>query len=72
MGYGNPLREFLHVDDLASAIFLIEKDPNETLINVGSGDEISIKNLSIKIKEILEFDGELKFDTSMDGIQETS
>ena len=50
-GSGKPLREFLHVEDLASSIeFLIDKNLDIDLLNVGSGYEISIKDLAEKIK----------------------
>ncbi len=65
-GTGKPLREFMHVDDLAKAIlFLINRAPEESLINIGSGEEISIENLSNLIKEIVGFDGDLIFDSQM-------
>ena len=65
-GTGKPLREFLHVDDLADAIlFLIEKNTSNTLVNVGSGEEISIKNLAELIKETIGFKGKLFFDENM-------
>ena len=65
-GTGNPLREFVYVDDLANLIlFLLEKKPDYSLINVGSGYEISIKNLAEEIKEIIKFNGNLTFDNSM-------
>ena len=64
-GTGNPLREFLYVDDLAKAIlFLIENNHNEGLLNVGSGQEISIKELVQKIKEVINFQGNIDFDTN--------
>lgn len=64
-GSGNPLREFLYVDDLSSCIkFIIENKIPVDLINVGSGEEISILNLSKKIKAIIGFEGELIFDTN--------
>lgn len=65
-GTGNPLREFLYVDDLSDAInFLIENNHEPSIINVGSGEEISIMNLIKKIKEIVDFKGEIIFDESM-------
>tara|TARA_B100001996_G_C18668963_1_gene595947 strand:+ start:1755 stop:2669 length:915 start_codon:yes stop_codon:yes gene_type:complete len=65
-GTGKPLREFLHVDDLASAIdFLINNRPNESLLNIGSGFEISIFDLAQKIKEVIDYKGNLIFDDSM-------
>ena len=65
-GNGEPLREFLYVDDLSDAIaFIIKNGVNRDLINVGSGEEISIKNLAMKIKGLLNFKGELLFDEAM-------
>ena len=59
-GSGKPLREFLFADDLAEAcIFLMENYSDEGFINVGSGKEISIKDLALLIKEIVGFEGEL-------------
>ena len=64
-GTGKPLREFLYVDDLSSAIeFLIDKKLNKNIINVGSNEEISINNLAQNIKELIGFKGELSFDNS--------
>ena len=64
-GTGTPKREFLYVDDLASAIeFLLDKDWKYELLNIGSGDEISIKDLAHLIKEVTEFKGEIIFDKS--------
>lgn len=64
-GSGKPLREFLHVDDLADAcIFLMENYSDLEFVNVGSGSEISIENLAQLIKELTGFKGELKFDGS--------
>ena len=64
-GTGKPLREFLYVDDLSSAIdFIISNEVNNDLLNVGSGEEISIKDLSEKIKQIIDFKGQLVFDNS--------
>jgi len=65
-GTGEPLREFLHVDDLAEAIFDVLKS-NELLFdyyNIGSGEEISIKDLGLLIKEIVGFKGVIKWDKS--------
>ena len=68
-GSGKPLREFLYVEDLSKAIsLLIKKDTDEDILNVGSGEEISIKELAIKIKSVIDFQGDLKFDqTKPDG-----
>jgi GDP-L-fucose synthase len=64
-GSGQPLREFLHVDDLADAcLFLMLNYSDEQFVNIGCGQEISIKDLAFLIKEIIGFSGEIKFDTS--------
>ncbi len=64
-GDGSPLREFLYVDDLASAIkFVIENNVSHDLINVGFGEEISIKDLAYKIKDVVGFEGDIGFDTT--------
>lgn len=65
-GTGNPLREFLYVYDLADCIkFIIDSDLNEDLLNIGSGEEISIKNLATLIAELLKYKGDLVFNTNM-------
>ena len=65
-GTGKPLREFLHVDDLSNAVeFLLDKEVDYEILNVGSGEEISILNLAELVKDILHFKGELVFDTNM-------
>ena len=62
-GSGTPLREFLHVDDLAQAVvFSIENKLKEGLYNVGSGLEISIKDLAIMIQKIVGHTGEIIWD----------
>ena len=64
-GTGTPLREFLYVDDLAEAcLFLMLNYNEESTINVGTGVEISIKELAETIKEKVGFKGELVFDTT--------
>jgi GDP-L-fucose synthase len=75
-GSGTPLREFMHVDDLAAASLFLMSLPEDTysallthqaapaLINVGSGEEVSIAGLAGMIKDIVGFDGELVFDAS--------
>jgi len=64
-GTGAPLREFLYVDDLAEAcLFLLKNYDNEGWINIGTGIDISIKDLAFLIKKIVGFKGELQFDTS--------
>ena len=64
-GTGKPLREFLFVNDLSDAInFIITNDIENDLINIGSGEEISINDLATKISKTLNFSGELIFDDS--------
>jgi len=64
-GTGIPLREFLHVDDLADACFYLMQNYNEEqLVNVGSGVDISIKDLALLIKNVVEYNGNLAFDSS--------
>jgi len=64
-GSGIPLREFLHVDDMASAcIFLMENYNEAGCVNVGCGTDISIRDLAILIKEIVGYNGEIVFDSS--------
>lgn len=64
-GTGSPKREFLHVDDLADACyFLMENYNEEQLVNVGCGEDVSIKELALLIKRVVGYEGELKFDTS--------
>lgn len=64
-GSGTPKREFLHVDDLADAsLYLMNNYEGEEWFNVGTGVDISIKDLALLIKEIVGFKGELKFNTS--------
>ncbi len=73
-GTGNAMREFLFVDDLASAsvhvmnlekaIFYNNIDPMCSHINVGTGEDLTIKDLALKIKEVIGYQGELIFDTT--------
>lgn len=66
-GTGTPIREFLHVDDLAdAAVFALEKIQGgpDALYNVGTGDEVSIRALAEAICETVGFSGELRFDSS--------
>lgn len=64
-GTGTPLREFLHVDDMASAcIFLMEEYNEAGCVNVGCGQDISIKDLAVMIKDIVGFKGKITFDTN--------
>ena len=68
-GSGKPRREFLHVDDLASAcLFLLENYDSPEIINVGCGEDISIRELAVVICDIVGFEGELAWDgTKPDG-----
>ena len=64
-GTGSPLREFLNVDDLADACyFLMQSYDEKQFLNVGTGSDISIKDLALLIKELVGYEGELEFDTS--------
>lgn len=64
-GSGSPMREFLFADDLADACFYLMQNYDEpNLINVGTGEDLSIKDLALLIKEIIGFEGELVFDSS--------
>jgi GDP-L-fucose synthase len=64
-GTGTPLREFLYSDDLADAcVFLMQHVSQPGPINVGTGEDISIRDLALLIREIVGFEGELTFDTS--------
>ena len=61
-GTGSPLREFLYVDDLANAIsFIIDNNIEDELINIGSNQEISIKELVNSLIEVIKYKGEVKF-----------
>ena len=65
-GTGTPLREFLHVEDLARGLlFLLEQENPPDWVNVGSGQEVSIRQLAELVKEATEFNGDLMFDTNM-------
>lgn len=70
-GTGNPLREFMHVDDLASAaVFLMKEYSSNEIVNVGTGQEISIRGLAELIGEVTGFKGEIVLDPSRpDGTQ---
>ncbi|MCC9137349.1 GDP-L-fucose synthase family protein [Pontibacter silvestris] len=64
-GTGSPKREFLFADDLAEAcVFLMEHYNGRELINIGTGEDVTIKELALLVKEVVGFDGELVFDTS--------
>jgi GDP-L-fucose synthase len=63
-GTGNPMREFLHVDDFAEACLYFMKTYNDKdIINIGTGQDITIRDLAYMIKEITGYSGEIRFDT---------
>ncbi len=63
-GTGSPMREFLHADDLADACVFLMKDYNEnSFINIGTGIEVSIKELAKIIKKLVEYEGEVVWNT---------
>lgn len=64
-GSGTPLREFMYADDLADACFFLMESYNDKLfMNVGTGEEVTIKELAILVKEVVGFEGEINFDSS--------
>jgi len=64
-GTGKPLREFLYVDDLANAIsFIIENNIEDELINIGSNQEISIKELVNSLMDVINFEGKITFNNN--------
>ena len=64
-GTGSPMREFLHADDLAEAcLFLMENYNESELVNIGTGEDVTIKNLAALVKQIVGFKGEIFWDTS--------
>jgi GDP-L-fucose synthase len=64
-GTGTPRREFLHADDMANAcVFLMKNYSEEGLINIGVGEDLSIKELANMIKEITDYNGKIIFDLS--------
>lgn len=64
-GTGSPYREFIHVDDAADAcLFLMQNYEENEIRNIGTGEELTIKDLALLIKKIVGFEGELVFDTS--------
>ena len=65
-GDGSPLREFLYVDDLSHAIsYIIENNIKNSLMNIGSSEEVSILNLAEIIKNVVGFEGVIAFDKTM-------
>jgi len=64
-GTGSPMREFLHADDLAEAcLFLMENYNESELVNIGTGEDVTIKNLAALVKQIVGFQGNIIWDTS--------
>jgi GDP-L-fucose synthase len=64
-GSGTPLREFMYVDDLADAcIFLMQEYNGRLFMNIGTGEEITIKDLALMIKEVTGFEGTIEFDST--------
>ena len=64
-GTGEPLREFLHASDMANAcVYLMQNYNDEGFVNIGTGNEISIKELAFLIKKIVGFQGKIVFDSS--------
>lgn len=68
-GTGSPMREFLHVNDLAEAcVFLMNSYNDEQFVNIGTGTDVTIKELALTIKKVIGFEGNLTFDiTKPDG-----
>lgn len=65
-GTGTPLREFIYVDDMAAAcVFLMENYDGEQHVNIGTGEEVSIRQLAETVKEVVGFEGRLVFNTDM-------
>lgn len=64
-GSGSPKREFLHADDLADAcVFLMNTYSDEGLVNIGTGEDISISDLAFMIKEVVGYEGTIVYDAS--------
>ncbi len=64
-GTGSPFREFMYVDDLADACYFLMQQYNDKLfVNMGTGEEVSIKELAYTVKEVIGFEGEIRFDAS--------
>jgi len=64
-GSGSPKREFLFADDLAEACYYLMQNYNEDgLVNIGTGEDLSIKDLALLVKDIVDYNGEIKFDTT--------
>jgi GDP-L-fucose synthase len=64
-GSGKPFREFLYIDDMAEACcYLMQNYDDESIVNIGTGQDVSIKSLAELIKEIVGYDGSIIFDSS--------
>jgi GDP-L-fucose synthase len=64
-GSGTPYREFVHVDDVAQAsVFLMDHYEGGEPVNIGSGVELTIKDLALQIGKVVGFNGEIRFDSS--------
>jgi GDP-L-fucose synthase len=64
-GTGAPLREFLHVDDLADAMYLLmSRYEDAEFMNIGSGEEVTIRGLAEAMADVVGFDGRIRFDPS--------
>ena len=65
-GTGTPMREFLYVDDLADAcVYLMSSYDESEIVNIGTGEDITIKDLAYLVKEVVDFQGEIYFNTDM-------
>lgn len=65
-GTGSPLREFLHVDDMADAcVFLLENYSGLSHVNIGTGKELTIRELALMVQEIIGYKGEIKWNSAM-------
>ena len=64
-GSGSPMREFLFADDLANACYFLMESYNEpNLINIGTGEDLSIKDLALLVKKVTGYEGDIDFDTT--------
>ena len=64
-GTGSPFREFMYVDDLAEACYFLMQQYNDKLfVNMGTGEEVSIKDLAFVVKDVTGYEGEIRFDTT--------
>jgi len=64
-GSGSPLREFMYSDDVADACFFLMESYNDKMfVNIGTGEDLTIKDLAMQIKDVVGYKGEITFDTS--------